>query len=154
MPEMPHQSRIKTPEDLAREQAERSELDLIRARRWRIRRQWYWLVTVTVGMVLPAFSLAIAGAIYHGSFRGWLMTSGGMPFTLTALGGGLAAALVFVRSWGASRGMLVFGGLFVGVLLTNQTAFGKLIVALPGLVAMFVIAGAAVGYITTMEDDG
>jgi hypothetical protein len=39
-------------------------------------------------------------------------------------------------------------------LLTNQTAFGKLIVALPGLVAMFVIAGAAVGYITTMEDDG
>ena len=154
MPEMSRQPRIKTPEDLAREQAERSELDLIRARRWRIRRQWYWLVTVTVGMVLPAFSLAIAGAIYHGSFRGWLMTSGGMPFIVTALGGGLAAALVFVRSWGASRGMLVFGGLFIVVLLTNRSEFGKLIAALPGLVAMFVVAGAAVGYVTAMEDDG
>ncbi len=154
MSEIPRLPRVKTPEDLAREQAERSEIDLIRARRWRVRRQWYWLVTVTAGMVLPAFSLAIAGAIYHGSFRGWLTTSGGMAFTLTALGGGLAAALVFVRSWGVSRGMLVFGGLFVGVLLTNRAEFGKLIAALPGLVAMFVVAGAAVGYVTTMEDDG
>jgi hypothetical protein len=154
MPEMPRQPRIKTPEDLAREQAERSELDLIRARRWRVRRQWYWLVTVTAGMVVPAFSLAIAGAIYHGSFRDWLTSSGGMPFIVTALGGGLAAALVFVRSWGVSRGMLVFGGLFIVVLLTNRSEFGKLIAALPGLVAMFVVAGAAVGYVTTMEDDG
>lgn len=154
MPEMPRQPRIKTPEDLAREQAERVELDLIRARRWRIRRQWYWLVTVGAGMVLPACSLAVAGAIFQGSFRGWLTTSGGLAFIVTALGGGLAAALVMVRSWGASRGMLVFGGLFVGVLLTNQTEFGKLIVALPGLVAMFVVTGAVIGYLTTMEDDG
>ena len=49
--------------------------------------------------------------------------------------------------------MLVCGGLFVGVLLTNQTEFGKLIVALPGLVAMFVVAGAVIGHVTTMDDD-
>ena len=49
--------------------------------------------------------------------------------------------------------MLVCGGLFVGVLLTNQTEFGKLIATLPGLVAMFVVAGAVIGHVTSMEDD-
>jgi hypothetical protein len=154
MREMPRQPRIKTPEDLAREQAERIEQDVIRERRWRIRRQWYWLVTVMAGVVIPGVSLAVAGAMSQGSLQSWLTVSGWWPLILTALGGGLAAVVVFVRSWGVSRGMMVFGGLFVVVLTINRTEFGygKLIAALPGLVALFVIAGAIVGYVTSMED--
>ena len=64
MRKMPREPRIKTLEDLAREQAERAELDLIRVLRCRIRRQWYWLVTVGAGMVLLACSLAVATATF------------------------------------------------------------------------------------------
>ena len=154
MAEFPKHPRVKSPEDLAREHAERMEQAVIRERRWRIRRQWYWLVTVTAGVLIPAASVAATGAMSQGSLRSWLMISGWWPLALTALGGGLAAAVVFVRGWGVSRGMMVFGGLFVVVLMTNRTefGFGKLIAALPGLVALFVIAGAIVGYVTSLED--
>lgn len=154
MAEFPRHPRVKSPEDLAREQAERMEQAVIRERRWRIRRQWYCLVTVTAGIVIPAASLAAAGALSQGSLRTWLIVSGWWPLALTLLGGGLAATLVFVRGWGVSRGMMVFGGLFVVLMMTNRAefGFGKLIAALPGLVALFVIAGAIVGYVTSLED--
>lgn len=154
MAEFPKHPRVKSPEDLAREHTERMEKAVICERRWRIRRQWYWLVTVTAGVLIPAVSLAATGAMSQGNLRTWLMVSGWWPLALTALGGGLAAAVVFVRGWGVSRGMMVFGGLFVVVLTTNRTefGFGKLIAALPGLVALFVIAGAIVGYVTALED--
>ena len=111
-------------------------------------------MTVTAGIVIPAASLAAAGALSQGSLRTWLMVSGWWPLALTLLGGGLAATLVFVRGWGVSRGMMVFGGLFVVLMMTNRAefGFGKLIAALPGLVALFVIAGAIVGYVTSLED--
>ena len=64
MRKMPREPRIKTLEDLSREQTKRVELDLIRALRWRIRRQWYWLVTVGAGIILLACSLAVAEAIF------------------------------------------------------------------------------------------
>ena len=154
MAELSQHPRAKSPDDLAREHAERIELDLIRERRWRIRRQWYWVVTVTAGVLIPAASLVAAGAMSQGNLRTWLTLSGWWPLIVTALGGGLAAAVVFVRGWGVSRGMMVFGGLFVVVLTTNRTefGFGKLIATLPGLVALFVIAGAIVGYVTSLED--
>jgi hypothetical protein len=154
MAEFPQRPPAKSPEDLAREHVARIEQDVIRERRWRIRRQWYWLVTVTAGVVIPGVSLAAAGAMSQGSLQSWLTTSGWCPLILTVLGGGFAATVVFVRSWGISRGMMVFGGLFVVVLTVNRTEFGygKLIAALPGLAALFVVAGAMVGYLTSMED--
>ena len=38
------------------------------------------------------------------------------------------------------------------VVALNQARLGTLIVAMPGLVALFVVAGALVGYLVSMEE--
>jgi len=143
---------LKTPEDLARELEERLRQDAIRAARWRQRRETYRVLTILMGLLVPSLSLTLAGMISNGSFVGWIDRSGWWPLVITACGGAGAAALVFACGWGIARGMLVFGALFSLVVVLNQVRLGTLVIAMPGLVALFVVAGALVGYLTVMED--
>lgn len=147
-----HPPRLKTPEELARELEERLQQDAIRAARWRRRRETYRVITILMGLLLPSLSLTLAGMISSGGFVGWIARAGWWPLLSTALGGAAAAALAFAAGWGVSRGMMIFGALFMVVVALNQARLGTLIIAMPGLVALFVVAGALVGYLVSMEE--
>ncbi len=149
---LPRPPRMKTPEDLARELEERLQQEVIRARRWRQRRETYRVVTILVGLLLPSLSLILAGMISNNGFMGWIGRAGWWPLLTTAGGGGAAAALAFAAGWGVARSIMAFGGLFMLVVLLNQIRLGTLIVAMPGLVALFVTTGGLVGYLITMEE--
>jgi hypothetical protein len=152
--ESPHQPRIKTPEELARELEERLQQEAIRARRWRQRREAYRVITILAGLLLPSMSLTLAGMISNDGFLRWIDRSGWWPLLITACGGGLASASAFVWGWGVARSMMLFGGLFMLVVALNQARLGTLVIAMPGLVALFVSTGALVGHLITMEEEG
>jgi hypothetical protein len=143
---------IKTPEQVARELEERVLQDVIRARQWRRRRETYRVVTMLVGLLVPSLSLMFAGMISNGGFANWTARAGWLPFISTALGGLVVAALAFAFGWGISRSMMAFGALFMVVVAVNQARLGTVVIAMPGLVCLFITAGALVGYLTSMEE--
>lgn len=143
---------LKSPEELARELEERLVHEAIRARRWRSRRTRYAVLTVLMGMFVPSVSLLAAGAISGGSMAGWIEHVGWLPLLMTVFGGAAGAGLVFLRGWGVALGMITFGALFMLLVAITRSALGSLLPAMPGLVALFVMAGALVGYLTVMED--
>jgi hypothetical protein len=143
---------IKTPEQVARELEERVLQDAIRARQWRRRRETYRVVTMLVGLLVPSLCLMFAGMISNGGFANWTARDGWLPFISTALGGLVVAALAFAFGWGMSRSMMAFGALFMVVVAVNQARLGTVVIAMPGLVCLFITAGALVGYLTSMEE--
>ena len=104
--ESPHQQRVKTPEELARDLEERLRQDAIRARRWRQRRETYRVVVILAGLLLPSLSLSLAGVIGNEGFLRWIDRAGWWPLLITACGGGLASAWAFAGGWGVARGMI------------------------------------------------
>lgn len=145
----PHQP---SPSDLARQAEERRIADAVRLRRWRQRRISYGLLTVGAGIVVPSISLIMAGSISAEGFWNWIAHSGWLPLVITSVGGASAALVVFLRGWGVSLGMICFGVLFAVLVVVSRAVLGALLPAMPGLVALFVIAGALVGYLTTLEE--
>ena len=150
--EFPRQPQIKTPEQLAHELEERLQQDAIRARQWRQRRETYRVVTMLVGLLFPSLCLMFAGMISNGGFTNWTARAGWLPFLSTALGGLAVAALAFAAGWGVARSMMAFGALFMVVVAVNQVRLGTVVIAMPGLVCLFVTAGALVGYLTAIEE--
>lgn len=150
--ELPRPPLRKTPEQLAHELEERLKLDALRARQWRRRRETYRVVSLLVGMSLPSLCLTFAGMISNEGFTNWTARAGWWPLISTALGGVAAAAVVFAAGWGVARGMMAFGVLFMVVVVVNQVRLGTVIIAMPGLVCLFITAGALVGYLTAMEE--
>ncbi len=144
--------RLKSPEELAREQEDRLVQEAIRARRWRIRRTRYAVATVLMGIAVPSASLLAAGSISGGNMAAWIERGGWLPLMVTVCGGAAGAGLVFVRGWGVALGMITFGALFMLLIAITSSVLGSLLPAMPGLVALFVMAGALVGYLTAMED--
>lgn len=144
--------RMKSPEESARELEERLVQAAIRERRWRQRRIRYAIMTVLMGMAVPGVSLLGAGAISAEGIGSWLAVAGWWPLLLTVVGGGGAAGLVFWRGWGVALGMMTFGLLFMLLVAVTRGVLGSLLPAMPGLVALFVAAGALVGHLTSVED--
>ncbi len=124
----------------------------IRERRWRRRRFHFGSMTVLVGVLVPGMTLLGAGAISAGAMTSWLDGGGWLPLAATMAGGGACAALVFLRGWGVALGMVTFGLLFMGLVATMRGTLAILLPAMPGLVALFVMAGALVGHLTTLEE--
>lgn len=150
--EPPRPVPFKTPEQLAQELEERLAQDAIRARRWRQRHETYRIVTLLTGLLLPSLCLTFAGMISNEGFTNWIARAGWLPLITTASGGLAAAAVAFSAGWGVARGMMVFGALFMLVVVVNQARLGTLIIAMPGLVCLFVTAGALIGYLVAMEE--
>ncbi len=148
----PRPPSFKTPEQLAKELEERAQQDAIRERQWRRRRETYRVVTMLVGLLFPSLCLMFAGMISNGGFANWTARAGWLPFLSTALGGLSMAALAFAAGWGISRSMMAFGALFMVVVAVNQVRLGTVVIAMPGLVCLFITAGALVGYLTAMEE--
>ena len=150
--ELPRSPRPKTPEDLARELEERLRAEAVRTAQWRRRRAAYRIVTLSAGLLLPALCLSMAGIVSNGGFAAWTDRVGWLPLPMTA-GGGLAlAAWACAAGWGVARGMMGYGGVFMLVVVCNQARLGTLVIAMPGLVALFVCAGALVGYLVVLEE--
>lgn len=149
LPRLPH---IKTPEQLARELEERLIQDALRARQWRRRRETYRVVTMLVGLLFPSLCLTFAGMISNEGFANWIARAGWSPLISTALGGLAAATLAFAVGWGIARSMMTFGALFMVVVVVNQVRLGTVVTAMPGLVCLFITAGALVGYLIAMEE--
>lgn len=143
---------MKTPEELARELEERLQQEAIRERRWRRRRETYRIITILAGLVLPSASLTLAGMIGNEGFLSWIDRAGWGPLLTTTCGGALASAVAFAGGWGVARSMMLFGALFMLVVTLNQVRLGTLVIAMPGLVALFVSIGGLVGYLITMEE--
>lgn len=150
--EFPRQPQIKTPEQLAHELEERLTQDALRAKQWRQRRETYRVVTMLVGLLIPSLCLTFAGMISNEGFTNWISRAGWWPLLSTALGGLAAAALAFAAGWGIARSMMTFGALFMVVVVVNQVRLGTVVIAMPGLVCLFITAGALVGYLTAMEE--
>jgi hypothetical protein len=148
----PEPSPPRTPEELARELEERLRDQEIRDRRWRTRRRLYATLVMVAGASLPALSLLAAGAITGGGAWPWARGAGALPLGLTVAGGALVAGLGFVRGWGVALGMIAFGALFIGVVGITRGVLGDLLPAMPGLVSLFVVSGAVVGYLITLEE--
>ncbi len=149
----PQQPQYKTPEQLALELEERLQQDALRARQWRQRRETYRVLTMLVGLLMPSLCLLFAGIISNEGFTNWIARAGWWPLISTAVGGLAASALVFAAGWGIARGMMTFGALFMVVVVVNQVRLGTVVIAMPGLVCLFITAGALVGYLTAMEED-
>lgn len=145
-------SRPETPEQLAQALEERLAQDAIRARRWRQRHETYRVVTLLTGLLFPSLCLTFAGMISNDGFSTWVARASWLPLVTTACGGLAAAAVAFSAGWGVARGMMVFGALFMLVVVVNQARLGTLIIAMPGLACLFVTAGALVGYLVAMEE--
>lgn len=150
--EHPRPPPFKTPEQLAGELEERLQQDAIRARQWRRRRETYRVVILLVGLLFPSLCLMFAGMISNGGFTTWIARAGWLPFLSTAAGGVVAAAVAFACGWGVARGMIAFGALFMLVVVVNQVRLGTVVIAMPGLVCLFITAGALVGHLTAMEE--
>jgi hypothetical protein len=149
----PQQPQFKTPEQLARELEERLKQEALRARQWRQRRETYRVLTMLVGLLFPSLCLLFAGMISNEGFTNWISRAGWWPLISTAVGGLAASALVFAAGWGIARSMMTFGVLFMVVVVVNQVRLGTVVIAMPGLVCLFITAGALVGYLTAMEED-
>jgi hypothetical protein len=66
----------------------------------------------------------------------------------------MAAVWAFWRGWGIIRGMMLYAGVFSVILAVTQTTNStiNLLPAMPGLVSVFVMTGAIVGYFIALED--
>lgn len=148
----PRRPGVKPPEQLAQELEARLVQDAIRARRWRQRRETYRILTLLTGLLLPSLCLTFAGMISNEGFANWIARTGWLPLATTAGGGLVASTVAFSAGWGVARGMMVFGALFMLVVAVNQARLGTLVIAMPGLVCLFVTTGALVGYLVAMEE--
>jgi len=141
------------PPHLAREVEFQARLTAERERRWRRRRLTFAVLTPVMGTLLPVLGLLLAGSIANGSWWAWISNGGWLPLMLTVVGSITAAIIAFLNGWDIIRGMMLYGGVFIAVVAITRTSIGSLLPAMPGLVSVFVMSGAIVGYLISLEDE-
>jgi hypothetical protein len=148
---------FKTPEQLARELEERAAEQERLTIRWQQRGRRYRVYVLAAGVLGPALTLWGAGWLSDGSLFGWLTERGGWRLVSAgAFLGGLAAALLWWRSWGVVRGMMLFGLVIALIAATPGlvVAQAPLLATWPLLVGMLVANGGLVGFIVQLEEEG
>jgi hypothetical protein len=94
----------------------------------------------------------LAASIASGALWVWLINYGWLPVVLSASLSLVASATIFALGWGIIRGMVIFCVIFITVVAVTRTVLGGLLPAMPGLVSIFIITGAMVGYLTALEE--
>ena len=142
------------PSHLGREAEFQARIAEQRASRWRRRRMIFALTTPLMGTFFPVVALLLAGSIANGTVSSWISEGGWLTLALTVLGNVMAAVWAFWRGWGIIRGMMLYAGVFSVILAVTQTTNStiNLLPAMPGLVSVFVMTGAIVGYFIALED--
>ena len=107
-----------------------------------------------MGTLFPVVALLLAGGIANGTVVSWVSDGGWLTLALTVVGSAMAAVLALWRGWGIIRGMMLYAGEFSIILAVTQTTNStiNLLPAMPGLVSVFVMTGAIVGYLIVIEE--
>jgi hypothetical protein len=144
------------PSHLAREAEFRARLAEEQVKRWRRRRLLYGLLTPFVGTLIPVASLLLAGSMGSGHVKSWITDGGWMPLLITVMGSVIAAVIARWRGWGIIRGMMIYAGVFIAVLIITRTTMSNvaLLPAMLVLMSIFIVSGAAVGYLVLLEEGG
>ena len=142
------------PPHLAREAEFQARLAEQRVSQWRRRRVLFALMTPLMGTLFPVVALLLAGGIANGTVVSWVSEGGWLTLALTVVGSAMAAVLALWRGWGIIRGMMLYAGEFSIILAVTQTTNStiNLLPAMPGLVSVFVMTGAIVGYLIVIEE--
>ncbi len=142
------------PSLLSREAEFQARLAEQRASQWRRRRMLFAVVTPLMGTFFPVVALLLAGGIANGSMMSWISEGGWLTLIMTVVGSAMAALLALWRGWGIIRGMMLYAGVFSIILVVTRTANStvNLLPAMPGLVSIFVMTGAIVGYLIVIEE--
>lgn len=145
----------KAPEQLTQELEARARDEARREAAWRARRRRYVALALAVGVFIPTAAVAGAGGITAGSLADWLGSGPGRAITAWAFACSLAPAVIQVwRGWGALLGIVLYGAAFAGFVAIADDRAALLLPTLVLVLAAFLVAGALVGYLLALEEDG